>query len=112
AAQILYRVRATVAQPVLVKLGAFRSPRALHETATKLAPWTNGFVLVHGVYRRVLDERGNPAFEGSGRESANVVGPDIFSIASPPSETSVPGIVAPATPARAARMLRYGPCAG
>ena len=82
AAQILYRVRATVAQPVLVKLGAFRSPRALHETATKLAPWTNGFVLVHGVYRRVLDERGNPAFEGSGRESANVVGPDIFSIAS------------------------------
>ena len=75
-------MRATVAQPVLVKLGAFRSPRALHETATKLAPWTNGFVLVHGVYRRVLDERGNPAFEGSGRESANVVGPDIFSIAS------------------------------
>src|SRR2546427_3066737 len=26
---------------VLVKLGAFRSPRALHETATKLAPWTS-----------------------------------------------------------------------
>src|SRR3989441_408702 len=76
------RVRTTVAQPVLVKLGAFRSPRALHETATKLAPWTSGFVLVHGVHRRVLDERGNPAFEGSGRESANVVGPDIFSIAS------------------------------
>src|SRR2546422_5061010 len=44
----------------LVKLGVFRNPRALHETATKLAPWTNGFVLVHGVHRRVVDERGNP----------------------------------------------------
>jgi len=75
-------VRTTVALPVLVKLGAFRSPRALHETATKLAPWTNGFVLVHGLHRRVLDERGNPAFEGSGRESANVVGADIFVVAS------------------------------
>src|SRR5207249_11625337 len=82
AAQILYRVRTTVALPVLVKLGAFRSPRALHETATKLAPWTNGFVLVHGLHRRVLDERGNPAFEGSGRESANVVGADIFVVGS------------------------------
>src|SRR2546422_10185986 len=66
----------------LVKLGVFRNPRALHETATKLAPWTNGFVLVHGVHRRVLDERGNPAFEGSGREAANVVGTDIFPVAS------------------------------
>ncbi len=82
AAQILYRVRTTVAPPVLVKLGVFKSPRALHETATKLAPWTNGFVLVHGVHRRVVDERGNPAFEGSGREYANVVGADIFPIAS------------------------------
>jgi len=82
AAQILYRVRTTVAPPVLVKLGIFRNPRALHETATKLAPWTNGFVLVHGVHRRVVDERGNPAFEGSGREYANVVGADIFPIAS------------------------------
>ena len=82
AAQILHRVRTTVAQPVLVKLGAFRSPRVLHETATKLAPWTSGFVLVHGVHRRVLDERGNPAFEGSGREAANVVGTDIFPVAS------------------------------
>lgn len=82
AAQVLYRVRTTVATPVLVKLGVFKSPRALHETATRLAPWTNGFVLVNGVHRRVLDERGNPAFEGSGREYANVVGADIFPLAS------------------------------
>ena len=86
AAQVLYRVRTTVGPPVLAKLGAFRSPRILHETATKLAPWTNGFVLVHGLHRRVLDERGNPAFEGSGRESANVVGADIFPIASRQAE--------------------------
>src|SRR5207249_3610362 len=72
AAHIVYRVRATVAVPVLAKLGVFRSPRALHETATKLAAWTSGFVLVHGFHRRVLDDKGNPAFEGAGRERADV----------------------------------------
>jgi len=82
AAHIVYRVRATVAVPVLAKLGVFRSPRALHETATKLATWTSGFVLVHGFHRRVLDDKGNPAFEGAGRERADVVGHDIFPIAS------------------------------
>jgi dihydroorotate dehydrogenase len=82
AAHIVYRVRASVAVPVLAKLGVFRSPRVLHETATKLAAWTSGFVLVHGFHRRVLDDKGNPAFEGAGRERADVVGHDIFPVAS------------------------------
>lgn len=82
AAQILYRVRSSVAVPVLAKLGVFRTPRALHDTATKLASWTDGFVLVHGFHRRVIDEKGNPAFEGPGRERADVVGHDVFPVAS------------------------------
>lgn len=82
AAQILHRVRTSVSVPVLAKLGLFRSPRALHETATKLAPWTHGFVLVHGIPRRVLDESGNAAFEGSGREWAYVVGAATYPVCS------------------------------
>jgi dihydroorotate dehydrogenase (NAD+) catalytic subunit len=82
AAQILYRVRTSVAVPVLAKLGAFKTPRLLHETATKLAPWVGGFVLVNGFQRRVVDERGNAAFEGTGRERADIVGGDTFEAAS------------------------------
>jgi dihydroorotate dehydrogenase (NAD+) catalytic subunit len=82
AAQILHRVRTSVAVPVLGKLGAFKTPRILHETATKLAPWVGGFVLVNGFPRRVVDERGNAAFEGSGRERADIVGRDTFEAAS------------------------------
>jgi dihydroorotate dehydrogenase (NAD+) catalytic subunit len=82
AAQILYGVRTTVSVPVLAKLGLFRSPRVLHETATKLAPWTNGFVLVHGIPRRVVDEEGHAAFEGAGREYADVVGGATFPVSS------------------------------
>jgi len=81
AAQILHRVRTSVAVPVLAKLGAFKTPRLLHETATKLAPWVGGFVLVNGFPRRVLDERGNAAFEGTGRERADIVGGDTFEAA-------------------------------
>ncbi len=81
-AQILYRVRTTVNVPVLVKLGAFRTPRALHDTATKLAPWASGFVLVHGIHRRVVDEDGNAAFDGAGRDVADVVGAGTFSLCS------------------------------
>lgn len=77
-AQILYRVRTAVKVPVVAKLGTFRSPRLLHETATKLASWTHGFVLVHGMPRRVIDESGNSAFEGEGRDLAYVVGADTF----------------------------------
>lgn len=80
AAQILYRVRTSIGQPVVAKLGMFRSPRLLHETATKLAPWTNGFVLVHGVVRRVVDEDGHAAFEGTGRDLAEVVGAETFAV--------------------------------
>ena len=58
----------------------FRSPRILHETATKLAPWTSGFALVHGVMRRVVDEDGKAAFEGVGRDVAEVVGADTFGV--------------------------------
>ena len=80
-AQILYRVRTSIGQPIVAKLGTFRSPRLLHETATKLAPWTNGFALVHGVLRRVVDEDGKSAFEGAGRDLADVVGADTFPVA-------------------------------
>ena len=81
-AQILYRVRTAVKVPVVTKLGMFRSPRLLHETATKLAAWTHGFVLVHGAPRRVVDESGNAAFDGEGRDVAYVVGADTFANAS------------------------------
>lgn len=82
AARILHRVRTTVTVPVLAKLGAFRTPRLLHDTATRLAPWANGYVLVHGLSRRVLDDKGSPAFEGAGRERADVVGAQTFTVAS------------------------------
>ena len=79
-AQILYRVRTSIGQPIVAKLGMFRAPRMLHETATKLAPWTNGFALVHGVVRRVVDEDGKAAFDGAGRDLAEVVGADTFAV--------------------------------
>lgn len=82
AAQILYRVRAGVSVPVLAKLGLFRTPRALHEAATRLASWANGFVLVHAVPRRVVNPEGQAAFEGAGREWADVVGAGTFPVCS------------------------------
>jgi dihydroorotate dehydrogenase len=119
-AQILHRVRSRVDVPVLAKLGIFRSPRGLHETVTRIAPWTNGFVLVHGIPRRVVDTAGNAAFEGSGREWANVVGSGTFPVASrhiaellawrragewPHAVLAVGGIT---TVARAQQLLREG----
>lgn len=80
-AQILYQVRTRVDVPVLAKLGVFRTPRLLHETATKLAPWVNGFTMAHGILRRVVDETGSPAFDGDGRDRAQVVGSDTFPVA-------------------------------
>jgi dihydroorotate dehydrogenase (NAD+) catalytic subunit len=77
AAQILYRIRTTLSLPLVAKLGVFRTPRLLHETATKLAPWASGFALVPCIPRRVLDEEGNAAFEG--REMADVVGASTYS---------------------------------
>lgn len=81
-ATILYRIRTTVNVPVLAKLGMFRTPRLLHDTATKLASWAHGFVLVHAIPRRVVDEEGKAAFEGNGREYADVVGAGTFPICS------------------------------
>jgi dihydroorotate dehydrogenase len=82
AALILHGVRSVASRPVVAKLGPFRTPRQLHDTATRLAPWANGFTLVHGVERRVVDDAGVAAFEGAGRERAIVVGADVFPVAS------------------------------
>lgn len=81
AARILHRVRTAVDAPVLARLGPFKTPRVLHETATRLAPWAHGYVLVHGINRRVVDDKGAPAFEGPGRERADVVGAQTFTVA-------------------------------
>lgn len=81
-ARILHGMRTSIPVPVVAKLGLFRSPRALHDTATRLAPWTHGFVLVHGIPRRVIDESGQAAFEGTGREWAYVVGAQTFPVCS------------------------------
>lgn len=77
-ARILHHVRTTVGCPVLAKVGLFRTPRALHEMATTLAAWASGFVLVNGILRRVIDEEEKPAFEGPGREVAEIVGAATF----------------------------------
>ena len=82
ASQILHRVRTSIDVPVVAKFGAFRTPRMLHDVATRLASWASGFVLVHGFQRRVVDEAGDAAFEGPGRERAEIVGADTFSAAS------------------------------
>jgi dihydroorotate dehydrogenase (NAD+) catalytic subunit len=81
-AQILHRVRTSVSVPVVAKFGAFRTPRLLHDTATKLAAWASGFTMVHGFQRRVVDETGNAAFDGAGRDRADIVGADTFPAAS------------------------------
>jgi dihydroorotate dehydrogenase len=86
AAQILYRVRMSVTVPVIAKVGLFRTPRLLHDTATKLAPWTHAFTLVHAIPRRVLDEEGKAAFEGQTREWAEVVGAATFPVCSRQAE--------------------------
>jgi dihydroorotate dehydrogenase (NAD+) catalytic subunit len=67
--------RATGGRPLLAKLGALAGPRALHELATRLAPWLDGFVLVSGLPRKVVTPEGKQAVPG--RETAEVVGADI-----------------------------------
>ena len=77
AGHIVERVRrATAGRPLLAKLGALPGPRALHELATRLAPWLDGVVLVGGLARRVVTPDGKPAFPG--RETAEVVGADLY----------------------------------
>jgi dihydroorotate dehydrogenase (NAD+) catalytic subunit len=78
-AHIVARVRRAVGgKPVVAKLGASRSPRALHDLATALARWVDGFVLVNGLQRRVVKPDGTPALPGAGRELAGVVGSAIW----------------------------------
>ena len=79
AGQVVERARrATGGRPLLAKLGALPGPRALHELATRLAPWLDGFVLVGGLPRRVATPDGKPAFPGPGRETAEVVGAETY----------------------------------
>jgi dihydroorotate dehydrogenase (NAD+) catalytic subunit len=76
---IVDRVRKAVGhRPVVAKLGALRSPRALHELASRLAPWLDGFTLVDGFHRDVVKPDGTPAFPGEGRAAATIVGAGIY----------------------------------
>lgn len=76
---VVDRVRRAVGgHPVIAKLGASPSPRALHELATRLAPWLDGFILVNGLQRRVAKTDGTPAFPGAGRELAGVSGDAVY----------------------------------
>ncbi|MBI4590517.1 MAG: tRNA-dihydrouridine synthase [Candidatus Rokubacteria bacterium] len=68
--------RAAGGHPTIAKLGTCESPRRLHELASTLAPWVDGFILVDGLQRRVVSRAGAPAFPGPGRELARVVGAD------------------------------------
>ncbi|HET8578699.1 MAG TPA: hypothetical protein VFO18_16505 [Methylomirabilota bacterium] len=78
-ALIVERVRRAVGhRPVIAKLGASRSPRLLHELATRLAPWLDGFILVNGLQRKVMKAGGTPAFPGPGRELSGVSGADVY----------------------------------
>jgi dihydroorotate dehydrogenase len=78
-ALILDRIRRAVGQrPLIAKIGSTRSPRALHELASRLAPRVDGFILVNGVQRRVVKPDGNPAFPGPGRGLAGVTGAGTF----------------------------------
>jgi dihydroorotate dehydrogenase (NAD+) catalytic subunit len=78
-ALIAERVRRAVGlRPVIAKLGASRSPRPLHELATRLAPYLDGFILVNGLQRKVVNPDGTPAFTGTGRELAGICGADVY----------------------------------
>jgi dihydroorotate dehydrogenase len=80
-AYIVDRVRRAVGlRPVIAKLGATRSPRALHELASRLAPRVDGFVLVSGLQRRVVKPDGKPAFADEGRTTSAVVGAGVYGL--------------------------------
>jgi len=79
AAYVVDQVRRAVGlRPVIAKLGATRSPRALHDLANRLAPRLDGFILVGGLRRRVVKSDGTPAFPGENRAEADVVGAGIY----------------------------------
>ena len=79
-AYIVDHVRRSVGQrPLIAKLGATRSPRALHELASRLAPRLDGFILVNGLKRPVVKKDGTPAFSGESRADGLVVGAAVYS---------------------------------
>jgi dihydroorotate dehydrogenase len=79
AAYVVDQVRRAVGlRPVIAKLGATRSPRALHDLANRLASRLDGFILVGGLRRRVVKSDGSPAFPGEARGEADVVGAGIY----------------------------------
>lgn len=79
AVRVVTRARRAVGRhPLVAKLGAQPGPRALHELASRLAPWVDGFVLVNGLQRRVVTAAGGPAFPGAGRELAQICGADVY----------------------------------
>lgn len=76
---VVDRVRRAIGQrPIIAKLGATRSPRALHELASRLAPRIDGFMLVNGLERRIVKADGTAAFTGEHRATAGVVGAAVF----------------------------------
>jgi dihydroorotate dehydrogenase len=78
-AHIVAQVRRAVgARPVVAKIGSSRSPRALHDLATALARWVDGFVLVNGLQRRVVKADGTAALPVEGRELAGVSGAAVW----------------------------------
>ncbi len=70
--------RAVGTRPTIAKLGATQSPRALHDLASRLAPWLDGFTLVGGLQRRLVKPDGNPALAGAGRETAVIAGGEVY----------------------------------
>lgn len=78
-AHIVERVRRAVGQrPLIAKLGAARSPRALHELASRLAPRLDGFILVSGLRRKVVKSDGTPAFPDESRAVSAIVGGGVY----------------------------------
>ncbi|HUG35935.1 MAG TPA: hypothetical protein VML54_03235 [Candidatus Limnocylindrales bacterium] len=70
--------RAVAGRPVIAKLGASQTPRALHDLATRLAPSLDGFVLVNGLKRRLVREDGRPTLPDTERETAEIVGAGVY----------------------------------
>lgn len=70
--------RAVGTRPTIAKLGATQSPRALHDLASRLAPWLDGFILVSGLHRRLVKADGTSALAGPGREVASISGGEVY----------------------------------
>ena len=70
--------RAVGARPTIAKLGATQSPRALHDLASRLAPWLDGFSLVSGLQRKLVKADGTPALPGPGRDVASISGAEVY----------------------------------